>query len=88
MWDFDHGILPSTLNTLFVRRADIHGLNLRNAANQRLYTATKKNNYGFYSFSKMGSVLLNELKDLNIYNDANSKNIFLMKYKRSLIEQY
>jgi hypothetical protein len=89
MWDFDHGNLPSSLNTLFVRRADIHGLNLRNAANQRLYTATKRNtNFGFYSFSQLGSVLLNELKDLNIYNDANSKNTFLMKYKRSIIDQY
>ena len=89
MWDYDHGNLPVSLNSLFVRRADIHGMNLRNAANQRLYTATKRNtNYGFYSFSQLGSLLLNELKDLDIYNNANSKSIFLMKYKRSLIAQY
>ena len=89
MWDFDHGMLPRSLNHLFIRRADVHGLNLRNAANQRLYTATRHNSkFGSNSFSQVGSTLLNQLKDLSIYNDSNSKNIFIMKYKRSLIENY
>ena len=89
MWDFDHGNLPCSLNHLFTIRANVHGLNLRNAENQRLYTATKRNSkYGFNSFSQIGSVLLNQLKDLSIYNDSNLKSTFMMKYKRHLIEKY
>jgi hypothetical protein len=74
MWDFDHGNLPGSLNHLFIRRADIHNLNLRNTENHRLYTATKRNTkFGSNSSSQIGSVLLNNLKDLSIYNDSNSK---------------
>ena len=89
MWDYDHGNLPESLNTLFTRRSDVHSLNLRNTRNQRLYTATKKNTkFGSNSFSKIGSQLLNDLKDLNIYNESNSRNVFMMKYKKILINNY
>ena len=89
MWDYDHGTLPDDLNPLFTRRCDIHSRNLRNARNQRLYTSTLKyTKYGSNSFSQLGSLLLNDLKDLNFYNDSTSKKVFMNKYKQSLIEDY
>ena len=89
MWDYDHGTLPVSLTPLFVRRNEIHSMNLRNAANNQLYTATKRNSkFGSNSFSQIGSLLLNELKNMSIYNESNSKSTFIMKYKRWLIEKY
>ena len=89
MWDYDHDALPDELNSLFTRRSDFHSQNLRNARNQRLYTSTLRNTkYGSNSFSQVGSLLLNDLKDLNFYNDSTSKKVFMKKYKHSLIDEY
>ena len=89
MWDYDKGTLPESLNPLFKKRSDVHSLNLRNARNDRLYIASKRNTrFGINSFSHKGSLLLNELKDLEIYNRSVSKPCFLMKFKNSIFEGY
>ena len=89
MWDFDHGNLPEDLNSLFTTRSDIHTINLRNAGNDRLYTATRRSTkYGFLSFSHQGSLLLNELKELDIYNNSTSKKTFSKKYKDNIFGGY
>ena len=64
MWDYDHGFLPHSLNSLFSRRSSVHTINLRNVADGRLYTANRFNTaYGKNSFSQIGSKFLNDLKD-------------------------
>jgi len=89
MWDYDKGTLPESLNPLFTKRSDVHSLNLRNARDDRLYIARKQTTrFGINSFSHKGSLLLNELKDLEIYNRSVSKMCFLKKYKKSIFESY
>ena len=89
MWDFDKGTLPESLVPLFIKRNNVHSLNLRNAKNDKLYTASKKaTRYGFHSFSHKGSLLLNELKDTAVYNESVSKFCFLKKYKKNTFEGY
>ena len=81
MWDYDHGKLPDDLNTLFITRSSVHSRNLRNVANQRLYTSTHRNTiHGTHSLSQVGSILLNELKDFEFYN-ANGKKLLWLDIK-------
>ena len=88
MWDYDHEHLPVDLNSLFIRCSTIHSRNLRNNRNQNLYTATKRNTrHGSNSISQVGSILLNELKDFEFYNNS-TKNTFMMKFKESIINAY
>ena len=89
MWDFDHGLLPHSLSSLFTRRSSLHNINLRNASEDRLYTATRYNtNYGTKSFSLVGSKLFNQLIDSGLYSYADSKLVFMKKFKKSLFEFY
>ena len=88
MWDYDHEHLPVDLNSLFIRCSTIHSRNLRNNRNQNLYTATKRNTrHGSNSISQVGSILLNELKEFEFYNNT-TKNTFMMKFKESIINAY
>ena len=91
MWDYDHGLLPHTLCSLFSRRSSVHNANLRNVSEGRLYTATRYNtNYGLknLSFSLIGSKLLNDIKDSGLYNYTDSKPVFMKLYKKSLFDLY
>ena len=89
MWDFDNDNLPDNLNSLFTRRTEVHSRNLRNTQNNRLYTSSLTNtNYGSNSFSQIGSLLLNELKDLDIFTSSTNKITFMKKYKQMLIDAY
>ena len=49
MWDYDHGLLPHTLCSLFSRRSSVHNVNLRNVSQGRLYTATRYNTCLLYT---------------------------------------
>ena len=44
--------------------------------------------HGFNSFQVQGSLILNELKELDLYKDATSKKSFLGNLKKSLLEKY
>ena len=89
MFDFDHGNLPKSLSTLFLRRNDIHDRNLRDKSKNKLYTAHRFNNrHGFNSFSHYGAKLLNMAKNLPFYNDSSHKATFLRKYKESILKTY
>ena len=89
MWDYDHGLLPHTLCSLFSRRSSVHNVNLRNVSQGRLYTATRYNtNYGLKSFSLIGSKLLNDIKDSGLYKYNDSKPVFMKLYKESLFDLY
>ena len=89
MWDFDHRLLPETLNAFFIRRSDVHSINLRNSANDPLYTATRRNtNFRSKSFSQYGSSLLNDMKTMNFYDESTTKKAFLKKYKDTFFANY
>ena len=77
MFDYDHNNLPKTLSTLFIRRNDVHGRNLRDKNKNKLYTAQRFNNkHGHNSFSNHGAKLLNMAKELPFYNDTTHKATF------------
>ena len=40
------------------------------------------------SFSQQGSLLLNEIKDMPIYDDSNTKRTFLGKLKIQMFDKY
>jgi hypothetical protein len=89
MWDLDHEILPPTLSTYFVKCNTLHHHNTRHANADKLHikkTSTKK--YGLNSFQVQGSLTLNSLKDLDIYNNATSKKSFLNNLKKTLFDNY
>jgi hypothetical protein len=89
MWDYDHGILPSSLSKLFTRRDAIHNRNLRNANCGQLYTAKfYKNRYGYNSFAHNGAILFNEIKGYPFYSSSSSKSLFLHKLKIELLNKY
>ena len=89
MWDLDHDILPPTLSSYFKKRNLIHQYNTRTAGDGKFHikkTNTKR--YGHNSFQVQGSLILNNLKDLDIYKNACSKKSFLNKLKNQLLEKY
>ena len=89
MWDLDHNSLPPTLSSYFTKHGDIHEQHTR-LAHHGKFKVNKTNTvkYGGKSFQVQGSVTLNQLKDLNIYKDANDKESFLRDLKKSLINNY
>ena len=89
MWDLDHNTLPNSLATLFTWRDDIHNRNLRDNDKKKLYTAHRfHNKYGFESFAHKGASLLNQIKDLALYESCSTKKMFLKKYKMSILNTY
>ena len=44
--------------------------------------------YGHNSFQVQGSIILNNLKTLDIYKNAVSKNAFLSKLKQQFLDNY
>jgi hypothetical protein len=89
MWDLDHGLLPPTLSSYFKKCNSIHQHNTRHAAiGKFIINKTNTKRYGVDSFQVQGSLTLNGLKDLDIYNNAISKKSFLNNLKKSLIGNY
>ena len=81
MWDFEHNTLPASLSSHFTRRNEVHRRNLRDSQKNKLYTASRcKNNYGFKSFLRQGSLLWNSAKDLHFYDLSTSKNSLIFYY--------
>ena len=89
MWDLDHNLLPEALSTYFVKRRVEHDHATRIATSDKLtiksFNTTK---YGHKSFQKQGAVLLNDLKDQEMYVNARSKNSFLNQLKESILSTY
>ena len=89
MWDYDHNALPPSLSDLFRKSNSVHGYPTRMATRGKLHIrkmSTTK--YGNNSFCYVGTKALNELKNLEIYNNAKSKSNFLTSLKRELISEY
>ena len=89
LWDLDHNELPTSLSNLFLRRDEAHSHRTRMAVSNK-YTVIKTNTkrYGEKSFQVEGAILLNRLKDLDIYNNSNTKSTFLLKYKNAFLDTY
>ena len=87
--DMDHDSLPPSLSTYFKKRNVIHNQHTR-IAHDGKYNIPKTNTitHGSRSFQVQGSLILNRLKSLDIYKDAESKTIFLNNLKKSLIDNY
>ena len=78
MWDYDHGIIPPSLNVLFRRTNTVHNYKTRGTAGGNLYyTKVNSTKYGVCSFKYQGIHILNSLKKLNIYKDTQSKKKFV-----------
>ena len=89
MWDLDHETLPPTLSSYLKKCNTVHQHNTRLADTGKFHikkTNTKK--YGLNSFQVQGSLTLNNLKDLDIYNNAISKKYFLNNLKKALLDNY
>jgi hypothetical protein len=80
---------PPALTTYFKKRNAVHHHNTRHAANGK-YQVKRTNTiqYGKKSFQVQGSLILNDLKDLDIYNNAVSKKSFLINLKKSILDNY
>ena len=89
MWDLDHNLLPESLSTYFVKRRVDHDHLTRMATSDKL-TITKYNTskYGHKSFQNQGALLLNELKEQELYVNARSKHVFFKKLKEIFFATY
>ena len=89
MWDLDHNMLPSSLSSHFRKRKnDHHHLTRMATANKFSIKKSNTKRYGLNSFHVQGSLTLNKLKDLDIYNNSGTKNIFLKRLKHTFLEAY
>ena len=88
MWDYDHDLIPKSLNIWF-NKTSCHKYNTRFVAKGKLTPcAFKRNKFGIRSFKREGTTFLNQLKDLDIYTESKSKISFLGKLKNTLINIY
>ena len=89
MWDLDHNLIPPTLSSQFNRCTTVHQQNTRHAEiGKFIPKKTHTKHHGTHSFQVQGTLILNGLKDLDIYNNAPSKETFLKHLKKSLIDNY
>ena len=98
MWDLDHNSLTPSLSSYFKKRNDVHDRHTRLADDGKYnIPKTRTITHGTSSFQVQGTLLLNSLKDLDIYknadnaenaNNAQKKKTFLEKFKESLINNY
>ena len=88
MWDYDHGVIPKSLNVWF-NKIPCHKYKTRFVAKGKIVPLiSKTRTFGFRSFKHQGANILNQLKDLQFYTSSKSKNTFLNSLKSSLIGLY
>ena len=98
MWDLDHNSLPPSLSSYFKKRNDVHNRHTRLADDGKYnIPKTRTITHGTSSFQVQGTLILNSLKDLDIYKNAENaehadnakkKKTFLGKLNESLINHY
>ena len=82
MCDYDHNTLPSSLTESFGRSNLVHDYNTRYASAEKLhYYKINTSTYGINSFKYQWAKILNNLKDLNIYNNIDRKAALMKKLK-------
>ena len=89
MWDYDHGIIPSSLKDLFKRSNLVHNYRTRGASKGSLYYCkVNTTKYGIKSFKYQGIHILNNLKKLSFYKNSKVKSKFLKQLKTYLLAEY
>ena len=89
MWDYDHNVLPTSLSSYFKKANLIHNYKTRSATRGKLYHSKVNTvKYGMKSFKHQGVNILNNLKNLDLYNNTYSKSKFLKDLKSNLILKY
>ena len=87
MWEYDHEIIPKSLNACFKKPS--HSYNTRFARQRKITPClynTKK--FGIHSFRHEGTQILNALQDTGLYNGSFSKKDFINKFKNEIIKAY
>ena len=88
MWDYDHNLIPSSLNIWF-NKIPCHDYETRFVTKGKLTPCVvKSTKYGLRSFRYQGRNILNELKDMDIYTTAKAKSYFLKNIKAELLNAY
>ena len=89
MWDYDHNTLPLSLQDYFKRVNLVHNYSTRSSVKGKLY-CSKVNTvkHGIKSFKYQGTKILNNLKNLNIYQNTGIKHKFLKDLKLLLLSEY
>ena len=89
MWDYDHNTLPSSLRAHFKRSNLVHNYRTRAATKGNLHHCKVRTlKYGIKSFKYQGVKILNDLKNMSIYQDATNKKSFLKRLKSDLLSSY
>ena len=89
MWDLDHNTLPTSLSTYFTRVSETHSHNTRSTTSNKLkikHYSTEK--YGKQSFQVQGAIILNELKEQELYTTAITKKGSLKKFRDQILATY
>ena len=82
MWGYDHDVLPQSLRSHFKRANLVHAYNTRTAAKGSLhYSKVNTSKYGLKSFKYHGIKILNDLKNMSIYQTATSEFKFVRELK-------
>ena len=88
MWDYDHELIPESLNIWF-NKIPCHRYETRFVMKGKLTPCIVKSlKFGFRSFKCQGTNILNQLNDLEIYTNSQSRCSFLKKLKNDLIDLY
>ena len=89
MWDYDHDVLPLSLRSHFKSANLVHTYNTRTAAKGTLhYSKVNTSKYRLKSFKYQGIKILNDLKNMSIYQSATSKSKFVRELKSDLLSSY
>ena len=89
MWDYDHNTLPSSLTDCFLRSSSIHNYKTSGALRGNLYHIKVNTlKYGINAFKYQGIHVLNNLKKLDLYCNANNKIKFLKDLQSYLLSKY
>ncbi len=89
MWDYDHDILPLSLRSYFKRANLVHNYGTRSASKGSLhYPKVNTSKFGTKSFKYKGVKVLNDLKNMHIYQNATSKTKFIKELKSDLLSSY
>ena len=88
MWDYDHNLIPKSLNIWFNKKPT-HSYRTRFVKKGKLTPVVYKTTlFGMNSFRYEGTKILNLLKDEALYINSISKKDFISKLKSEIIRSY
>jgi len=89
MWDYDHDILPPSLNVYFTKVNQIHNYSTRAASKGSLfYDKINTTTFGIRSFKYQGLKVFNDMLSMDGYQNIKNKNLFMKKIKNELLSTY